>query len=94
MRHQINQLRVKEISKLFRDLIPVRIGILTVLFINNWNEIRKDKRYLSQIFSSIENEMEKSLTDIKQVIPKQLATFHVLDYDVNNDKVILCEIIK
>lgn len=84
---------MKEVSKLFREIIPVIIGILIALFINNWNEDRKDKKYLSQIFSSIENELEESLTDIKQVIPKQLASVDTLDYYMNNDKVTLYEII-
>jgi len=84
---------MKEVSKLFREIIPVIIGILIALFINNWNEDRKDKKYLSQIFSSIENELEESLTDIKRVIPKQLASVDTLDYYMNNDKVTLYEII-
>ena len=84
---------MNEVSKLFREIVPVIIGILIALFINNWNEDRKDKKYLSQIFSSIENELEESLIDIKQVIPKQLASVDTLDYYMNNDKVTLYEII-
>ena len=84
---------MKEVRKLLREIIPVIIGILIALFINNWNEDRKDKKYLSQIFSSIENELEESLIDMKQVIPKQPASVDTLDYYINNEKVTLYEII-
>lgn len=84
---------MNELGKLFKEIIPVLIGILIALFINNWNEDRKDKKYLNQIFTSIENELEESLTKIAQVIPKQLASVDTLDYYMNNDKVTLYEII-
>lgn len=84
---------MKEASKLFREIIPVIIGILIALFINNWNEDRKDKRYLTQIFSSIESELEESLTEIEEVIPKQVASVDTLNHYLNNEKVTLYEII-
>jgi len=57
---------MKEASKLFREIIPVIIGILIALFINNWNEDRKDKRYLTQIFSSIESEALSDIVESKE----------------------------
>lgn len=76
----------------FKETIPVIIGILIALLINNWNEDRKDKRYLNQIFSSIENELEESGLDLKRVIPRQLASVDTLNIYMNNDKVTLYEI--
>lgn len=84
---------MKALSKLIKEMIPVILGILIALFINTWNEDRKDKKYLNQIFSSIENELEESITDIKQVIPKQLASVDTIKVYMNNEKVTLYEII-
>lgn len=83
---------MKQIKQLFREIIPVIIGILIALFINNWNDERKEKKYLDQMFSSIEKELEESILDIKTVIPKQLASVDTLDVYINNEEVSLYSI--
>jgi hypothetical protein len=84
---------MKQLGKLIREVIPVMIGILVALFINNWNENRKDKEYLNQIFSSIEKELEESNEDIKSIIPKQMASVDTIIRYLNNERVSLYEII-
>lgn len=74
------------------EIILVVIGILIAISINNWNENKKNKKYLNQIFSSIENELKESNKDIKRVIPKQLASVDTIDVYLNNEKVTLYEI--
>lgn len=83
---------MKEVSKLIKEIIPIIIGILIALFINNWNDERKETKYLNQIFTSIESELEESSIDIKRVIPKQLASVDTLEIYLNNEKVTLFEI--
>ncbi len=83
---------MKQIGQLIKDVIPVIIGILIALLINNWNEDRKDRKYLNQIFSSIEKELEESSKDIKYVIPKQLASIDTIDAYLNNTDVSLYDI--
>tara|TARA_R110002050_G_scaffold109796_3_gene221137 strand:- start:8942 stop:9481 length:540 start_codon:yes stop_codon:yes gene_type:complete len=83
---------MKKVSQLIKEIIPIIIGILIALFINNWNENRKDKKYLNKIFSAIENELEESSIDIIKVIPKQLACVDTLEVYMNNEKVTLYEI--
>lgn len=83
---------MKQLSQLIREVVPVIIGILLALFINNWNEDRKDKKYLNQIFSSIEKELEESNADIKRIIPKQIASIDTLEVYLNNEEVSLYEI--
>ena len=83
---------MKNVRWFFKETIPVIIGILIALFINNWNEGRKDKKYLNQIFSSIESELEESNIDIKRVIPRQLASVDTINAYMNNEKVTLYEI--
>ena len=58
-------------KQIIKDIIPVIIGILIALLINNWNEDRKEKKYLNQIFASINKELEESSIDLKENIPKQ-----------------------
>ncbi len=78
---------MKKVNYIIKEVIPIIIGILIALFINNWNEDRKDKKYLNQMFSSIESELEESSIDLKIVIPKQLASVDTLEAYLNNEKV-------
>jgi len=83
---------MKQIGRLFKEVIPVIIGILVALFINNWNEDRKDKNYLNQIFSSIQKELEASDLEIKEVIPRQLASIDTINAYIDNPNVSLYDI--
>jgi hypothetical protein len=83
---------MKYLSQIIKEIIPVIIGILIALFINNWNEERKETNYLNQIFSSIENELEESMLDIKDVIPKQIASLDTIGKYLINDNISLYEI--
>lgn len=84
---------MNQISKLVREIIPVIIGILVALVINNWNEERKDKNYLDKIFFSIEKELEESKVGIEEIIPKQKALIDSLEVHYDNDAVSLIDII-
>ena len=84
---------MKNVGQVIREIISVIIGILIALFVNNWNEERKDKEYLNQILSSIEKELIESKTDIERVIPKQKALLDSLDVYMNNENVSLYDIV-
>jgi hypothetical protein len=43
----------KYIKAFFKEIVPIIIGILVALYINNWNENKKDEKYINQILSSI-----------------------------------------
>jgi len=81
------------IKQLIREIIPVIIGILIALFINNWNEDRKDQQYLTKISKSIEKELAESIADIEEVIPKQLASMDTIDNYLNNEAVSLFDVV-
>ncbi len=84
---------MKRLSQLISEIIPVIIGILIALYINNWNENRKDQKYLNQIFHSIGKELEESIIEIEEVVPKQLASIDTLENYLNNEEVSLYEIV-
>ena len=84
---------MKQLNYIIKETVPVIIGILIALFINNWNEDRKDKKYLNQIFASIEKELEESLIDIERVIPKQMASADSIQTYLNNEEVSIYDIL-
>ncbi len=87
------EVQMNGIKQLIKEIIPVIIGILIALFINNWNDERKEKQYLNTIFSSIESELKESVSDIETVVPKQLASVDTIQTYLDNDEVSLYDII-
>jgi len=81
-------------KQIVKDIIPVFFGILIALAVNNWNEDRKDKEYLNQIYSSIKNELEESKTEIKTSIPKQQILIDSIGKYLTDDAITIFEIIQ
>jgi len=81
-------------KQIIKDVIPVILGILIALVINNWNENRKEQRYLDQIYASINKELLESIQSLKENIPKQQRLVDSLQVDLNNESVELFDIIR
>ena len=78
---------MKRLKKFILEMFTVMIGILIALFINNWNDERKENKYFDQIYVSIQKEVEESLDDIKETIPLQLASIDTIQAYLNDEKV-------
>jgi len=77
-----------------KEIVPVIIGVLIALVINNWNEERKDKQYVTQIFSSIHEELEESNSDIEGTIPRQRVLLDSIGIYQHDDAVSLFDIVR
>ncbi len=77
-----------------KQIIPVIVGILIALFIDNWNSERKDKSYISQVFSTINNELKDSKEDIIEKIPIQENLIDSLELYSKNQNINLADIVK
>jgi len=84
---------MEKLSKLLRDIIPVMLGILIALVINNWNETRKEKKYLQKINASIKSELQESVEDIKRVLPVQLASVDTIEAYLDNDELSMYDLL-
>ncbi len=84
---------MKQAKQLLREIIPVIFGILIALVINNWNEDRKDKKYLDQIFTSITSELEESKIELEESVPKQQMLIDSLGRYLNDKTVSIFGII-
>lgn len=81
-------------KQLLKDVVPVILGILIALVINNWNEDRKEQKYLNQIFASINEELKESIESLEENIPKQQRLVDSLKVDLNNETVALFDVIR
>ena len=84
---------MKENIKAFiKDIIPIVVGILVALWINNWNENRKDKNYLDQITSASNKELTDTNQDIKENLLLQKSYIDSIDAYLINDNISLLDI--
>lgn len=81
-------------KKIIKEVIPVILGVLIALLINNWNEDRKDKKYLNQIYNSIQEELKESSLDFKKNIPKQQRFADSLKAYINDETLSIIDIVK
>lgn len=84
----------KYIKKLTKEIIPVVFGILIALFINNWNEERKDKQYIEKIYGSIKKELIETHKEILEKEKKQKKLIDTLNNYLNNKNTLLEVLIK
>lgn len=76
----------------FKDLIPVIVGILIALGINNWNENRKESNYMKQISLSIDKELSETNDNITENLIIQESFIDTLHFYMQNEKTSLLEI--
>ncbi len=75
-----------------KEIIPVTVGILIALFIDNWNTNRKDQVYINQVFSTIKSELNETTEEIKYNIPLQNSYVDSLEYYADNKSVNILDI--
>ncbi|MXV37977.1 hypothetical protein GO491_04695 [Flavobacteriaceae bacterium Ap0902] len=84
----------KIIKILIKEIIPIIVGILIALWINNWNEDQKDKKYISQISSSLDKELIETAEDITYNIKNQKSLVDTIEFYKNDDKISILDIVK
>src|SRR5690554_1879820 len=77
----------KNIKSFIKEIVPIILGILIALYINNWNENRKDEKYINQMITSIDKELKESNKDIKETIPLQKTLIDTLNFYRKDDNV-------
>ena len=83
----------KNIKYLVKEIIPITIGILIALFINNWNEHQKDKKYLNKILTSINEELAETSSSIAKSKLRHQTLIDTLDANLLDDKIPLLQIV-
>ena len=84
----------KIIKAFFKEIVPIIIGILIALYINNWNEDRKDKNYIDRISISIHKELTETNNDIVDNLLKQRSLIDSFDFYLKDNQVSLEMILK
>ncbi len=81
-----------ELKKLFREMIPVILGVLIALLINNLNEQRKDRQYVNKMMQAITTEIKENKKELDELAIKRwqmLDTIgHYIDEEISIGNVI------
>jgi len=84
---------MKKIVKSFlKEIVPIILGILIALYINNWNESSKDEKYLKKMLSSLNKELTETNDEINEKIPFQNTLIDTLQFYKSNDEISIFDI--
>ena len=75
-------------------MVPVILGVLIALFINNWKDERDDERYLIRVMGSIDKEIQDNINEIDFVLSKQMALIDTLHHYIDDDEIFAIHILK
>ena len=73
------------LKSILREISTIIIGILIALFINNWNEKEKEKKYFNEILLSIKNEIQETKNDIDAKLIIQKSMIDTLNFYTKAD---------
>ena len=82
------------IKRFIKDIIPVLLGVLIALWINNWNEARKDRNYIHNFYASLKQELSDTDKEITLKTPNQKVLLDTLDAYADNNSLTLIEVIE
>lgn len=82
----------KRIFNLFKEMLPIILGILIALILNNWNEERKERNYIRKILNSVEKELLENKNELTITIAEHrelIDTINVyMDKKVTVEKIL------
>ena len=82
------------VEAFIKDMIPVLLGVLIALWINNWNETRKDNQYINNFYASLKKELIDTDNEITEKTPQQKTLVDTLNYYSNNETLPLIKVIE
>lgn len=82
-----------KIQTLFKEMIPVILGILIALFINDWKEKRDNDQFLNVVMSSISEELKENKAELTKLIGEHKQLLDTLVLYKENEEVSIGTII-
>jgi len=74
----------KKISALIRyllkEMIPVILGILIALFLNNWKEERDSQQFVDTVLSSISEEFQENKAELEDILIKRKVLLDTINF--------------
>jgi hypothetical protein len=82
-----------EIRKIFFNTIPVIIGILLALFIDDYRQAQSDQQFVSQTLEAIATDFETNIQNLEEVVVRQVSLLDTLEKYQDDPELSLMETI-
>lgn len=82
----------QQFSKMLLDMIPVIMGILIALMINNWQERVKNERFIKKIFTAISQEIDDTRKNLEKTLELQKVFLDSLEASFEKDTISIADI--
>jgi len=83
----------KAIRKLIGDMVPVVLGILIALLLNNWKQSIDDKKFVTKVLDSVTKELTENKSSLEEYIEKHQILLDSTSYYFDDESVSIKEII-
>ena len=81
------------LKRVIKEIVPVILGILIALFINNWKENRANERYVEKALQTIETEVEENYSSLSDILPRHYELLEQLIEELDNDTLAIVDIV-
>ena len=78
-----------DMKKIFLDIIPVLVGILSALFISNLQQARSERSYIENSISFIIKENQENIAELTYAIERQTSFIDTLSKYLDDDQITL-----
>ncbi|MGB1243201.1 MAG: hypothetical protein ACPG49_11810 [Chitinophagales bacterium] len=82
-----------KIQNLLKEMIPVILGILIALFINDWKENKDNDQFLNVVMGSISEELKENKTELTRLIEEHKSLLDTIAFYRENEEVSMGAII-
>ncbi len=79
----------KVLRHILLEMIPVLVGVLAALFINNWKETRTQQRYMETVSVMIDKQIRSNREDLAQTIARKEVILDSLTTHISTDKTVI-----
>ncbi len=82
-----------QIKSLVKEMIPVTLGILIALLLNNWKEQYDDKKFIDKVLSSVTKELNENKLSLDSSIIDHVKLRDTINFYLEDDDVPISQII-
>lgn len=83
----------KRLRKFLGEMIPVVVGILIALVINNWQESANDRKFVRKILTNITHEMTENEAELEDKIAEHQILMDTITAHLDDEEVMIGDLI-
>ena len=77
------------IKGIAREMIPVVLGILIALWINNWQSNQQNQAFLNHVYQTIQEEHSNNIKELEEIIPNHQKLVDTVYHFMQNEDIVI-----